>query len=172
MKLSNDLIRKLRRNAILELTESDLLELRSYYRSNSKRFVNLIKRCLAKVKRKEDLDLFFFLEEKLGGIFYDISLFLSYELNNIFVIMVDNHFYKKFVEYEKYINACGNGKILNLIKKILARRDILKILERVDLYRLKKTALYLKEKIGVRNRKAEEIDMNIAPLELNWAEGI
>lgn len=172
MNVSPDTLNRFRKNQIETLTEEDFFELKKLIKIDSKMFIQLMRRGLSNIRKKTDIEVFFFIFNHLRTEMTEISAFLSKEVRRILKLIVKHGYYLRFPECDDLIRNCGDLKMVRLIHILIHNRNVKRILSHLDIYKLKKAALDLNDRIEKRKRlRNNHLDITLAPVDLDWVEG-
>jgi hypothetical protein len=155
----------------LELTEDDYRVLHDYYRNENRGFRKLMKKTLSKVRSRQDLPILTILYQNLTEEITDISPFLTHDFNRIFRSMMDWGFYKGIAEMDTLVAACGNPQLLENLKEFISSRtDMLKFLNNLEIYKLKKLIHDLSVKFNNRDDITIKLEMELSQEDMDWID--
>lgn len=155
----------------LELNEDDFIILHDYYRNENRGFRKLMKKTLQRVRSRQDLPILLLLYQNLTEEMNDISPFLTHDFNKIFRSMMDWGFYKGLAEMDSLIASCGNPQLLELLKEfITTRTDIFKILNNLEIYKIKKLIHDLSVKFNNRDDIVVKLEMELSQEDMDWID--
>lgn len=170
MELSEKLSGLLSGN-IFELKSEDFKELKHYFITENKSFIKLVDTIFNDYKKREDVDKFLYFLMLMHPEVKDISPFVSFNINKVFVMMIKNNYYKQIAEFCDILEACANIKVLDLLNAFTKSQKMGKFLTNVEIYKLKKLVFDLSKKYK-KDDIAYQIEVELEKVDNEWIESV
>ncbi len=152
----------------IKLNVEDFFNLKSLYKKDSKDFIEKVKEYLKIINKERDIKNFSFFVENLFEEILDISPFISEYLNNMFILIIKKNYYSELVKLIPIMEKCVNHDTLQVIEEMLKKPNIVKFIQNVDIYKLKRiifeTSKVKKNKDNIFIKSTLEIELP----ELEW----
>lgn len=150
--------------------DSLIADLKTLYRMDNRTFVSQVKRYLSEITNKHKTASFPQVYLELALELGNVAPFIAPELNRLFRLLYDIGFYRMIMDYLDLFRVASDTKTLMMMHDLLSKRDIGKIYNGVEVYKLKKTVIELSGKFRSKKEVVENFDVQLAPLFLDWAD--
>ena len=149
-----------------------LFELKRLYKYDANKFIEYIKDYINYLFSYDDYEGFMKLYESLKTEIKDISPFLSREFGIIFLNMIEKKELDKVLANYELIEACGNYKLYEALKKLSTKGETNRKLETKDIILLNRLVLALDKKHNSEKDISHKVELKIEDADLEWRESI
>lgn len=153
------------------MKEFDIDGLRADYARDKKVFSETVEKYFQQVRKKEDVEPVLEFISALKCEIGEIAPFLSSSINPVFTLMIRNHYYKQIAEHADLFETCANITVYRLLEDLVGRKEPFRFLTQVEVYRLKKLALFLAKKFR-KNDVAYRLELELEKEDLEWRDSV
>ncbi|MCX7821501.1 MAG: hypothetical protein N2258_07505 [Brevinematales bacterium] len=150
------------------LNLEEIINLKNLFKKDSKAFIKEIKEYLFYLRKDKDIKHFSNLIENLNEEITDIAPFISENLNYMFSLMIKKHYYREIVKYMGIIEKSVNFETMELLKNMIKVPNIMKYIQNIDIYRIKKLIFETSTKKKNRDNIFMKSSLEIESPELEW----